>query len=185
MARNGNVENLKQLLSTGIDPDAKCANFGSTPLMYASQSGKLECVQELLKAGASVDLENNIGYTALMFASQSGFVECVQELLKAGASVDIQNKEGYTALMFAVGENIRVEQRVKCIEELLKAGASLDFQNIHGNTALHIASVHKSIEMVKVLLNYQPNLSIINQKEKTADQITTKQAIIDLIKSYQ
>ena len=48
VATDGNLEKLKVWLKSGINPDVKCHNWESTPLMYAAQNGRLECIQELL-----------------------------------------------------------------------------------------------------------------------------------------
>ena len=58
-----------------------------TPLMWASASGNLEVVQQLLERGAIVDRRAADGTTALMLASANGFAETVRALLGRGADV--------------------------------------------------------------------------------------------------
>jgi len=52
--------------------------------MYAAENGHLEIVQELIKNGADVNIEEEYG-TALMLAQKGNYEDIVQELLDAGA----------------------------------------------------------------------------------------------------
>ncbi len=53
------------------------AQYGCTALMYAAERGRVAVVRTLLKAGASLDLANNVRQTALDLAT----VPSVRELL--------------------------------------------------------------------------------------------------------
>ena len=77
-------------------------NQGNTALLIAVGDNRLEMVQELIRAGAALDLQNNHGYTALMYAVEYNRLEMVQELIRAGTALDLQTKNGRTALMWAV-----------------------------------------------------------------------------------
>lgn len=50
----------------------KKSNLGWTPLLLASYFGHKDVVEELLKAGADVNLSNNIGDTSLHKAAFTG-----------------------------------------------------------------------------------------------------------------
>jgi ankyrin repeat protein len=57
------------LLKEGVDEDINIRNKdGTTPLMYAANSGYEEVVDILLKKGADVNIEGNNGMTALIYA---------------------------------------------------------------------------------------------------------------------
>jgi ankyrin repeat protein len=59
---------------------------GCTPLMRAAESGNIDEVRALLKAGADVNAAWPAwGHTALMFAAGEGHLEVVKALLAAGA----------------------------------------------------------------------------------------------------
>ena len=64
----------------------------------------LEIAQELIRAGAALDLQANNGRTALVIATRNNMGEIAQELIRAGAALDVQDKHGRTALM-CVREN--------------------------------------------------------------------------------
>jgi len=56
---------VRLLLEAGADPDAVTPDKGESALHIASRSGKLDIIEILADAGASLDLENNEGETAL------------------------------------------------------------------------------------------------------------------------
>ena len=67
---------------------------GSTPLMHAVAQGYLQCVKELIAAGADVnqkDDDNCYEATPLIVAAFQGYLQIVQELIAAGA--DVNQKE--------------------------------------------------------------------------------------------
>ena len=90
----------------------------STALMWAAGGGHTEVAQELVRAGAELDLADRyFQRTALMAAAHKGHTEIVQELVRAGANVNLQDKQGQTALNLAWGGGE--------INILLDAGAEL------------------------------------------------------------
>ena len=117
---------------------------GWTALMQAVSFNSFEIVQELVRAGAALDLQNNKGITALMNANR---LEIVQELIRAGAALDLQDKRGNTALMRAVMNN-----HLKIVQELIRVGAALDVQDKNGRTALMISADHESGGAIAAML---------------------------------
>ena len=90
---------MKELIAAGADVNAICECHGNGVL---HSSARADCLKELIKAGAQVDLQNKKDKTALMFAADS---ECLTTLISAGADVNIKDNEGgNTALMYAVSE---------------------------------------------------------------------------------
>uniref|UniRef100_A0A8D0FYA8 Oxysterol binding protein like 1A n=1 Tax=Strix occidentalis caurina TaxID=311401 RepID=A0A8D0FYA8_STROC len=80
-ARNGNAEEVKQLLDTmdrgEISFDINCkgrskSNMGWTPLHLACYFGHAVVVEGLLKAGADVNVLNDMGDTPLHRAAFTG-----------------------------------------------------------------------------------------------------------------
>ena len=86
--------------------------------MFTISEDHVQCVNELIKAGASVNVRDRDGFTALMLAVKEDNVQCVKELIKAGADVNIWEFFGYTPLMLAVRKDHK-----QCVNELIKAGA--------------------------------------------------------------
>ena len=102
----GRCETVKALIEGGADVRARntsgMAPFsGYTALMHAAQKCGVECVKELLAAGAELDAQDDQGETALMKAAFWGNRDVVSALLTARADPKIQDKEGRTAVTIA------------------------------------------------------------------------------------
>ena len=104
-AEDGDVSEVKELLSKGTEVDAK-SNLGYTPLHKAAHGGHLEVVKELLAKGAEVDAKNYFGNTPLWGAAKYGHPDLVKELLAKGAEVDAKNNYGETPLQVAHDEDV-------------------------------------------------------------------------------
>jgi len=90
---------------------------GRTPLHFAANSGHLDCIDLLVKAGAQLEANTDGRYTALMWACYHGHLDCVSLLVKAGAQ--LVTKDGITARAFAVmlKTNPQSEAIVKLLDE--------------------------------------------------------------------
>ena len=111
--RSGDEDELWDLVAQGINIDVR-DEWGNTALIHAALNGSLEPVQELIRAGAALDVQKNNdyadkgcnGYTALACAAMNGHLEAVQELIRAGAALDVRvypfpRSPGMTALELA------------------------------------------------------------------------------------
>ena len=78
----------------------------------------MECVIELLQAGADVNLQKIDGWTALILASRNcnkdSSMECVRELLKAGADWTMSINIGLTA------KDLAPESQKTTVKKLIK-----------------------------------------------------------------
>ncbi|CAL1536007.1 unnamed protein product [Lymnaea stagnalis] len=99
-------------------------NLSKKSLLKASKRGYDDCVDVLLQAGADVNHKNSSGDTALHLASSKGHFQCSKSLLKKGAKVDAENEKGETAFARACRKGRR-----PCIVTLLESGA--DFISSH------------------------------------------------------
>ncbi|XP_074755176.1 oxysterol-binding protein-related protein 1 isoform X3 [Athene noctua] len=136
-ARNGNAEEVKQLLDTmdrgEISFDINCkgrskSNMGWTPLHLACYFGHAVVVEGLLKAGADVNVLNDMGDTPLHRAAFTGRKEVVMLLLQYNADTSIVNGSGETAKevthdkdIWNMLEAVERTQERKLEEELLGA----------------------------------------------------------------
>jgi len=107
-AERGELQKVVKWLRKGGQTDALCPyttetnqTTASTLLHAASAYGHLALVKELLKRGASVDLQTSLGFTALMNAAGYGHPSTVLVLLQHSANIDLQDTTGGTALMSA------------------------------------------------------------------------------------
>ncbi|XP_064783096.1 kinase D-interacting substrate of 220 kDa B-like [Oncorhynchus masou masou] len=88
-----NVPAIKAHLDKFKEVDSRSEN-GQTLLMMASEQGSLEMVQELLRRGANVNLDDVDCWTALISAAKEGHVEVVKELLANNASLEHRDMVG-------------------------------------------------------------------------------------------
>jgi ankyrin repeat protein len=90
VAHSGNVEELRNLLASGINPDARSED-GWTAFHMAAVSGRTERVALLLDAGADMEAivteEGIQGPTGLALAIMNGRVDTVRLLIECGADL--------------------------------------------------------------------------------------------------
>ncbi|XP_038622422.1 oxysterol-binding protein-related protein 1 isoform X1 [Tachyglossus aculeatus] len=152
-ARNGKTEEVRQLLETverkEVVADINCkgrskSNLGWTPLHLACYFGHGQVVQDLLKAGAEVNVLNDMGDTPLHRAAFTGRKELVMLLLQYNADTAVVNGSGQTAKDVTHDKEIRnmleaVEKtQQRKLEELLLAAAR------EGNTAKLTALLNRA-----------------------------------------
>jgi ankyrin repeat protein len=94
-ARSGDLKILRQLLTTGVDPN-QSGEGGMTPLHYAASAGHYEAGQLLLENGADIDSRDAEGATPLYFAAYFGKTEMAVVLLNHGVNPNAGNQANYT-----------------------------------------------------------------------------------------
>jgi ankyrin repeat protein len=75
---------------------------GLNALLYAARGGCYECVEDLIAAGADVNLPTPEGITPLMIALDNSHNEVAKLLMDKGASIHVWDWWGRTALWIAV-----------------------------------------------------------------------------------
>ncbi|GFN77432.1 pote ankyrin domain family member b [Plakobranchus ocellatus] len=139
-------------------------NQSRTPLMRAVEFGQEGCVALLLAYRVDVDTKDSLGNTALHLAVETGNLSIISMLLKAGASRDSRNKEGLAALHLAVRHKLEDVCRL-----LLKERANVDVEDINLRTPLMHACQDGSINLVKLLLEFNANTQHKDSKNWSAD----------------
>ena len=91
--------NVCQLwLDAGSDPNVPVAK-GSTYLhLCARQSNGVAIAQQLIAAGAFLNVQDDMGMTALHRAAEEGFITLAQVLINAGANCTLRDQDGKQAL---------------------------------------------------------------------------------------
>ena len=97
-----------------------------TALMAASSTGNLNVMEQLINAGADVNLQNMDGQNALIVCILNSGVNIgphLKLLIKSGSNVNHRDKHGYSALKH-IYRNISYEREWSAI--LVRAGALMD-----------------------------------------------------------
>jgi ankyrin len=108
----------------------------------------------LIRAGANVNVANDLGVTPLVMACTSGNAPLVERLLAAGAHPNAALESGETALMLASRAG-----SLPAVNALLARGANVNaLETTHGQTALMWAVANKHAEITRVLLEHHPDI---------------------------
>lgn len=175
--RNGEEEQVSQLLRAGANPDQR-DEAGLPVLTVAATRGFDEVVYNLLDAGADIDLLNAVGQSALTQAVFYGHQTIVDKLLAAGALVNHTDERfKLTPLMAAsrAGHPVLAQQ-------LIDAGSDLEAADgINGYTPLIWATVHDHADVVRVLIDAGANVRHVTAYDFTALDIAsdTIRAMLD------
>lgn len=100
-AREGLVDDVRQLLREDASRLMARDEDGVTPLLWACDRGHEALVTELLNAGAKVNETDGSGMTPLHYACMCSHVEIVKLLLARGAKADAQDSDGTTPVELA------------------------------------------------------------------------------------
>jgi len=127
---------------------------GLTPIMVIADSGTVEQLESLIKAGADV-LAKTEGpgeiYSVLMFAAKSNDVNKVKMLLDAGSDVNaIKPGEAlYSALGIAAAQGNR-----ELVQMLLQAGADIHWRDMHGIDILKRAAMEAEDSVAASMIEF-------------------------------
>ncbi len=178
---------VKKILSKGIDVNNHCSGWGLPPLFYAASSNDPRIVQDLLDAGAEVnmavgELANNDcrGMTPLHAAARSGNLQIVELLMKAGADKNALCQRGCSALHYAAAVgNIQIMKLLLGLNEntnfisirredntseneafSLEVATQINRKDKEQLTPLHFAAERGHLHVVEFLLSMGSDLHI-------------------------
>jgi ankyrin repeat protein len=110
--------------------------YGRTPLHHAASDDDGRRAEDLLRAGADPNAQDDNGWSALHFAAQSRSVSCARALLVAGAGVDLPDGNGNTALSTAIFSSRGDGELILLLRE---AGANPRAANKYGVSPVSLA----------------------------------------------
>ncbi|MCH9632935.1 MAG: hypothetical protein S4CHLAM6_12810 [Chlamydiae bacterium] len=150
LASNGksSVDLVKLLIEAKADLNARDAN-GRTPLHLAALFGDISTLEALLRAGAKVDVIDDIGCSPLLLAAK-GSAACFNSLHSSGASLDIENADGAGVWHFAAMNS----DSNSIMSVLFREKKNPDKADILGRTAMHYASQEGNSDAVDNLVYY-------------------------------
>lgn len=151
------LDHTKALLGAGANIDAQ-TKFGITPLMGAVFSRNVPLMEELIRLGANLELENSDGNTVLLAMINMGNYhpdkpKIFQKLIDAKANGNHKNAEGNTALHLSViGDSLEI------LSLLTKQNIDSSIRNAKGITALEQAIINENWQATKILLSVETDI---------------------------
>jgi ankyrin repeat protein len=113
-AYNGDIKRVQELLSKGVNPDAR-DSYGGTALHAAMFQKNMEIVKLLLEHHFDINAVGpQNGYTPLHDAVWANNIEAVRLLLDRNAKTDIKGKDGLSP--FAKAQKEKKSEIVKLFE---------------------------------------------------------------------
>ncbi|XP_032736929.1 ankyrin repeat domain-containing protein 10 isoform X6 [Lontra canadensis] len=96
--------------------------YGWTPVHWAAHFGKLECLIQLVRAGATLDVSTTrYAQTPAHIAAFGGHPQCLLWLIQAGASINKPDCEGETPIHKAARSG-----SLDCVSALVANGAHIE-----------------------------------------------------------
>lgn len=172
---------VKHLLDNGADPNIEARN-GITPLLIASEKGKLNIVKELLDRGVDPNKETtDDGTTPLFMACAAGNLNIVKELIARGAdpnkaTTDIDATPIYISSYFG---------HLGVVRELLAMGADPNKATVataNRETPLYAASNEGYLDVVKELLAQGADPNIVDYEGRTPLYIASLRGLLQVVK---
>ena len=125
----GNIEAIKELISTGADVN-EADQEGWTPLSKAAHGGQKEIAELLISNNADLNALSILG-PPLHWAADNGHDEIVELLITKGAKVNAKNLLGGISLHSAA-----LAGHKKIVELLIVKGAEINATDGEGQTPL-------------------------------------------------
>lgn len=132
-AAYGTTDEVRKMLDSDIDVNARNEGSRETALMTAAGGGNVDTVKLLIERGADVNAKSFEGGTALLVAIEQRRDEVVECLLSHGANPNdkLAIEPGLTALCMAAQRGY-----LRILKALLEAGADTEKRAGDGSTAL-------------------------------------------------
>ncbi|CAK9046501.1 unnamed protein product [Durusdinium trenchii] len=154
--------------------------------------GRVEVLERLLAAKATVEAEDRSGHRPLHYAAENGNVEVLERLLAAKATVEAEDGFRRRPLHYAAKNG-----RVEVLERLLAAKATVEAEDRSGKTPFDLAKekgkekVMGVLRPVRVLLlsgdavpcDPQPDRTVRDLREEVQKKLKLQDTEIQLIAS--
>eukprot|EP00039_Didymoeca_costata_P014534 m.235480 g.235480 ORF g.235480 m.235480 type:complete len:983 (-) comp16046_c0_seq6:904-3852(-) len=157
-AKEGNLCELKDLVSQGWDPKVIVDKYGLTALQWAAGSGCLDVVKYLVnECEADIDQSNKEGRTPLMWACRNGHLDIALFLVQQGANIHAVTKKGVSSLHWATWGG-----SIECVDWLLGCGIPINLLSNAGCNCCVWASAAGRVDMCEYLLQKGADFEHLN-----------------------
>ena len=130
-AREGRLKEVKELLQSNANIEAKDGFFAYTSLHLAAENGRRDIVDLLLEQKADIEAKNSFQTTPLHLAAKGGHRDIVDLLLEKKAQIEAKDENQATPLHYA-----SYSDQKEVVTLLLKKGADLGAQHCDARSAL-------------------------------------------------
>ena len=135
----------------------------NTALINACAAGRVNNVEDLLKAFQSPNVRDSLGdWMPIHYAARSDHVDVVRLLLEVHTEIDSTNSDHWTPLHLSADAN-----SVNTVRLLIEAGANKNAVQNRGRTALHLAVRNlwngRNSDVVEILLDAGADPNIADQ----------------------
>lgn len=168
-AFNDDIEQVKKLIYKKVNLN-ELDNQGCTALIRASYRNisviPSQIIQELYKAGADLNIQNNAEDTALMLAVYFSNLETMDTLLKCGADWKITNTDNINAFIYSCYKGIHMEF-ISYFSDISTVKGFRDELFLYKSEIIHgTETVNKNllIDIDKYILNLTLNEKLQNDK---------------------
>ena len=154
----GEIGVLDLLVDNGVDIDTE-DDTGTTALLYASQEGNLDAIQEIIDRGADVNLKNKAGFSAYDLASTDDMRNTLEN---NGASIinECLNNCTRMSLVLAIDKKC-----LKCVKELSTGDDINEVSPLTGTSVIHQAVRSGDIRILETITGRQHfNRSVLEFK---------------------
>lgn len=128
--------------------------FGQTPLIMAAEKNMNASAQALIGKGSAVNVSDNHGWSPLMYAAKKGSEDLLSILIANNADLQAHDLEfKQTPYLVACRSG-----QIPSMKILLKHGAKSRDVDYYNRTALHIAVEINNIDVVRFVLENDPDL---------------------------
>ncbi|CAH1797675.1 unnamed protein product [Owenia fusiformis] len=150
-------------ISTNISAWSTNRNRNSTLIHVAIVQSNLEMVKLLVEYGVDLNDQDESGETALSYAITSGNVDIVQFLISevSETGIDVTSTDNNRNNPLHLLSYCKDPDNL--VQTLINLGCDINAQNADGNTPLHCAILGEHSTLVELLLDNDPDMSLLNQ----------------------
>lgn len=159
----GTIENVKNNLNDGADPNYNPR--GTPPLFLSLYENKMDIFDLLMEhSDININIQNIMGNTIFIECLSQDLDDITKKLIDNEIIMSQFNSKGEYPLHQAINY-----QKTNIVNEILgKYPEYINIRDSMGNTPLIIASKIGDESLIKVILEYSPDLTIKNKFDKDA-----------------
>ena len=151
--KSGDLKTVQQLIKKNPELLAIADQKRPPPIFQAANFEQGSIAEILVRAGSSLDYQDESGDTALIIATRTGQLSLVKTLIENNAQIDLANNQRWTPLMIAAKHG-----HYEVAEALLNGKANIDARLPDGEKAIHLASEFGKVQIIGLLIKNGANV---------------------------